>query len=160
MGGRSRIIEQPKLIQLSSEEITRQVGRLAAQHLPLGSVLALYGPLGAGKTTFVQGLADGLGIEASIQSPTFTYLHLYEEGTKRLYHFDLYRMKNPSDFFAMGFEEYFERGGITAIEWPERLIHLPSHTISLHFSYSGSLRTLHLSSPFEPDLINWFDGAR
>lgn len=158
MGGRSRIIEQPELIQLSSEEMTRQVGRRAAQQLPPGSILALYGPLGAGKTTFVQGLADGLGIKSSIQSPTFTYLHLYEEGIQCLYHFDLYRMKDPSDFFAMGFEEYFDRGGITAIEWPERLAHLPSRAISLHFSYSGSGRTVHLSSPFEDDLINLLDG--
>jgi tRNA threonylcarbamoyladenosine biosynthesis protein TsaE len=149
MGGRSRIVE------LKSPEETHLFGQHAAQVLPAGSILALHGPLGAGKTSFVQGLALGLEITASIQSPTFTYLNLYEEGLRCLYHFDLYRMKSPSDFFAMGFEEYFNQGGITAIEWPERLgAALPTRVVSLRFSYSGSGRNADLSSAFEPDLIN------
>ncbi len=149
MGGRSRIIE------LSSSDKTHLFGRHAAQLLPRGSILALHGPLGAGKTSFVQGLAAGLGIAAFIQSPTFTYLHLYEEGVRYLYHFDLYRMKSSSDFFAMGFDEYFDQNGIVAIEWPERLgARLPSRSISLHFSYSEPGRNVHLSSAFDPDLIN------
>jgi tRNA threonylcarbamoyladenosine biosynthesis protein TsaE len=149
MGGRSRIIE------LCSPEKTILFGRHAAQCLSQGSILALSGPLGAGKTSFVQGLAEGLDIAIPIQSPTFTYLHLYEEGAQPLYHFDLYRMKDSSDFFAMGFEEYFDRSGIIAIEWPERLTSsLPSRALFLHFSYSGSGRKVHLSSAFEPDLVN------
>jgi tRNA threonylcarbamoyladenosine biosynthesis protein TsaE len=149
MGGRSRVIE------LTSLEKTVLFGRHAARVLAKGSILALTGPLGAGKTSFVQGLGLGLGIASPIQSPTFTYLHLYEEGRLCLYHFDLYRMKDASDFFAMGFEEYFNTNGIAAIEWPERLgAALPLQAVSLHFSYSGSGRNVDLSSAFEPDLIN------
>ena len=149
MGGRSRIIE------LSSSEKTNLFGRHAARFLPFGSLLALQGPLGAGKTSFVQGLAAGLNIQTPIQSPTFSYLNLYEDGNRSLYHFDLYRMKSPSDFFAMGFDEYFDRNGIVAIEWPERLGNLlPAKAVSFRFSYSGSGRIVHLSSAFEPELID------
>ena len=149
MGGRSRIID------LSSPDRTALFGRHAAQFLPSRSVLALHGPLGAGKTSFVQGLAAGLDIKTPIQSPTFSYLNLYEEGKRCLYHFDLYRMKSPSDFFSMGFDEYFDQNGIVAIEWPERLGNLlPSKAISFRFSYSGSGRNVHLSSAFEPELID------
>jgi len=149
MGGRSRIIE------LSSPERTALFGRHAAQVLAKGSILALQGPLGAGKTSFVQGLGAGLGIASPIQSPTFTYLHLYDEGRLSLYHFDLYRMKAAADFFAMGFEEVFDLNGITAIEWPERLgAALPLKAISLRFSYSGAGRIVELSSAFEPNLID------
>jgi tRNA threonylcarbamoyladenosine biosynthesis protein TsaE len=149
MGGRSRIVE------LGSLDQTILFGRHAARALPSGSILALHGPLGAGKTSFVQGLGQGLGIASPIQSPTFTYLYLYEEGTRPLYHFDLYRMKTADDFFAMGFEEYFNRNGITAIEWPERLgAALPAHAVSIHFSYAESGRNAVLSSAFDPGVIN------
>jgi tRNA threonylcarbamoyladenosine biosynthesis protein TsaE len=148
MGGRSRVID------LHSLEKTHLFGQKMASRLLPGAVLALFGPLGAGKTSFVQGLALGLELEAPIQSPTFTYLNIYE-GRKNLYHFDLYRMKGPSDFFSMGFDEYFSSGGITAIEWPERLgALLPPQTISLSFSYLNVGRRVHLSSSFESDLID------
>jgi tRNA threonylcarbamoyladenosine biosynthesis protein TsaE len=140
MGGRSRVID------LHSLEETHLFGQKVALSLLPGSVLALFGPLGAGKTSFVQGLALGLKLEEPIQSPTFTYLNIYE-GTLPLYHFDLYRMRGPSDFFSMGFDEYFSSGGITAIEWPERLgSFLPSQTISLSFSYLDVGRRVHLES--------------
>ena len=149
MGGRSRIID------LSSPDHTYNFGRHAAKALQPGAILALFGPLGAGKTYFVQGLAAGLQIKMPIQSPTFTYFHPYTEGTRPLYHFDLYRMKGPSDFFSMGFEEYLDRDGIAAIEWPERLgASLPAHAISLHFSYHEKGRRVHLSSGLESELIN------
>lgn len=140
------------MIDLSSLEETLRFGKKAAGILPPGSVLALFGPLGAGKTSFVQGLAAGLGLETPVQSPTFTYLNLYED---KLYHFDLYRMKNAADFFAMGFEEYFDLGGITAIEWPERLgSSLPMKALSLTFSYLPIGRRVNLSSSFAPELID------
>lgn len=128
----------------------------AAKNLPKGSVIALHGPLGAGKTSFVQGLAAGLGIAQDIPSPTFTYLNLYEKQGLFLAHFDLYRMKSPSDFFAMGFEEYLEGDGIAAIEWPERLgDSLPKGAIALSFEYTPRGRTVYLASDFAPDLIDF-----
>ena len=86
-----------------------------------GGVIALFGELGSGKTTFVKGVALSLGIaEHKVSSPTFAYMHVYE-GCIPLYHFDLYRLRGPEDFFALGFDEYLSCGGICCIEWAERL---------------------------------------
>lgn len=106
--------------------------------LPSSTVLALSGELGAGKTTFVQGLALGLGILETVQSPTFVILNIYQA---RLFHFDLYRLKKASDFIDLGLEEYFQKGGICAIEWPDLIVKfLPSTTISIDFAYDGTKR--------------------
>lgn len=120
----------------SAEELI-DLGRRLGAELPPGAILALSGELGAGKTTFVQGLAEGMGIEASVSSPTFVLLNVYD----RLYHFDLYRLKEPADFLALGFDEYFDRGGVCAIEWPERIEGiLPAQTRWVHFSYCSEGR--------------------
>lgn len=125
--GRDRIVS-------SSEEMI-ELGKQIGSSLPPGSILALSGDLGAGKTTFVQGLAIGLGIQDPVQSPTFVYLNHYE-GNLPLFHFDLYRLKGEEDFLGMGFEEYFVSSGICAIEWPERIPSLlPSNTVRLTFSH-------------------------
>jgi tRNA threonylcarbamoyladenosine biosynthesis protein TsaE len=117
---------------LLSAEDTLSFGKMAAAVLPKNTVLALSGELGAGKTTFVQGLALGLGISESIQSPTFVLMNHYEGLT----HFDLYRLKSASDFTGLGFEEYFEGEGICAIEWPERIESiLPLETVRIEFIY-------------------------
>ena len=115
------------------------LGKKMALELPENSIVALSGELGSGKTTFTQGLALGLQIQELIQSPTFVLLNIYDD---RLFHFDLYRIKDGSDFLAMGFEEYFTRGGICVIEWPEKIESLlPRHTTFIHFSYSQNQRT-------------------
>lgn len=128
---------------LSSHEDTIAFGRMVASSLPSQAILALSGDLGAGKTTFVQGLALGLNIQEPIQSPTFILLNVYD----RLFHFDLYRLKNSADFTQLGLEEYFEKEGICAIEWPER-IHdlLPPETLHLHFSYTPQGRLAEVRS--------------
>lgn len=111
-----------------------------AHLLKPNAILALSGDLGSGKTTFVQGLALGLGIEDSVQSPTFVTLNLYEAKVP-LFHFDLYRLKSSQDFLSLGFEEYFQREGICAIEWPERIASLlPQETVFISFEYSGEGR--------------------
>ena len=121
---------------LSSAEETVAFGILAARSLSENEILALSGDLGAGKTTFVQGLAKGLGILEPIQSPTFVFLNLYEN----LAHFDLYRLKNSSDFLNLGFDEYFGKK-ICAIEWSDRIpTLLPSETIYIHFAYAVHCR--------------------
>ncbi|HSX38901.1 MAG TPA: tRNA (adenosine(37)-N6)-threonylcarbamoyltransferase complex ATPase subunit type 1 TsaE [Chlamydiales bacterium] len=139
-----------------SPDHTHRFGRHAAAFLLPHSILALFGPLGAGKTSFVQGLASGLNIKTLVQSPTFTYLHVFTEGILPLFHFDLYRMKNPADFFSMGFEEYFNQGGITVIEWPDRLGPLlPDRAYSFFFSYTDSGRRVNLSSSIDSKLIDF-----
>ena len=130
--------------RLKTAQETLSFGKLLATKLAPNTILALSGDLGAGKTTFVQGLASGLGIEDPIVSPTFVYLNIYE-GTIPLYHFDLYRLKTPSDFAELGFDEYFARGGICAIEWPER-IEIPSNAIHLIFTHESEERIVRLAS--------------
>lgn len=134
--GRVGLIEK---YTLSSTEETIAFGRKMASLLPPNTVIALSGNLGAGKTTFVQGLALGLGIQEPVQSPTFVLLNAY----KNLYHFDLYRLKTSADFTSLGFDEYFHKGGICAIEWPDRIADLlPPNTVRIHFDYEDNGRTV------------------
>src|SRR3990172_7729605 len=101
-------------------------------------VLALYGDLGSGKTTFVQGLAAGLGIERRILSPTFVFQRSYDLKDKpfnRFHHLDLYRFSNLKDAKAIGIEELLtEKGSLIAIEWPEIIERLlPRETVKIRF---------------------------
>ncbi len=96
-------------------------GRGLAARLGRGDVLALEGPLGAGKTRLVQGLAAGLGITGEATSPTFTLIHEYRDGRLPLYHVDLYRMEDAGAAMRLGLEELWDGDGITVIEWAERL---------------------------------------
>ena len=106
--------------------------------LKKGSVVALSGELGAGKTTFTVMLAKHLGIQDQVSSPTFTYLNIYDD---TIAHFDLYRLKHLNEFFSMGFEEYLDSDLITLIEWPEIISpFLPKKTIHIHFSHKGNTR--------------------
>ena len=102
----------------SPEETWDLAARLAGELSP-GSVVALHGDLGAGKTCFVQGLAAALGIDEPITSPTYTLIGEYE-GRLPLHHIDLYRLSGPEEALGLGIEEYFDTNGITAIEWAER----------------------------------------
>jgi tRNA threonylcarbamoyladenosine biosynthesis protein TsaE len=107
----------------ASEEETRAIAREFAGTLKSGDVVLLAGDLGAGKTTFVKGLAAGLGIDpAEVSSPTFTLLHEYRGGRLTLYHADLYRLDNTATE-DLGLEETGVRDGVLAIEWPDRLTH-------------------------------------
>ncbi len=98
-----------------------------AQTLQPDTVILLKGDLGAGKTTFIRGLARGLGITEPVRSPTFTLIHEYTiqqpEHLRGLpfFHLDLYRIETPEQLHTLGLEEILERGGIVAIEWAERL---------------------------------------
>jgi len=107
----------------ASEAETQAVASKLAATLKPGDVLLLSGDLGAGKTTFVKGLAAGLGIDPDeVSSPTFTLLHEYRGGRLTLYHADLYRLdKTATD--DLGLEETGVRDGVLAIEWPDRLSH-------------------------------------
>jgi tRNA threonylcarbamoyladenosine biosynthesis protein TsaE len=105
----------------SSQDLAILLGTwLKNKNQPL--IITLSGPLGAGKTYFIKGLAQGLGLaqNITIDSPTFTYFQDYPTHPP-LQHFDLYRLNSPSSFFEMGFDELLELNCITCIEWPERL---------------------------------------
>ncbi len=82
-----------------------------------GDIICLDGDLGVGKTVFTQGFAAGLGIEGPVNSPTFTILQIYDEGTLPLYHFDVYRIGCSDEMDELGYEEYFFGEGVCLIEW-------------------------------------------
>jgi len=106
-----------------SEQETEALARELAGTLQAGDVVLLSGDLGAGKTTFVRGLAQGLGIDPEdVSSPTFTLLHEYRGGRLTLYHADLYRLDRTATD-DLGLEETGVRDGVLAIEWPDRLSH-------------------------------------
>jgi tRNA threonylcarbamoyladenosine biosynthesis protein TsaE len=113
-----------------SESETHAIARELAAALRAGDVLLLSGDLGAGKTTFVRGLAEGLGIDPlEVSSPTFTLLHEYRGRGLTLYHADLYRLERAATD-DLGLEEIGVRDGVLAIEWPDRLTHeLPGATL-------------------------------
>ncbi len=89
------------------------------------SVIAFSGEMGAGKTTFIQALCRNLGVTVEVNSPTFSLVNQYfnPEGNS-IFHFDLYRIEDPSELFDMGYEEYFFSGDLCFIEWPEKAGHL------------------------------------
>ena len=113
-----------------SEDETAAVARALAPRLKPGDVVLLSGNLGAGKTAFVRGLAEGLGIDPTeVSSPTFTIVHEYRGGRLALYHVDLYRLEKAATE-DLGLEEMGIADGVLAIEWPDRLTHaLPGATM-------------------------------
>lgn len=115
---------------------TKSFGAEFAKGLKPNSVVALIGPLGAGKTTLTKSIAEGLGITETISSPTFTIVCEYETGRLPLYHFDVYRVNDEDELFEMGFEEYFTKGGVCLIEWADLVMDLlPEDTIVLRLDY-------------------------
>ena len=104
----------------SSEAETEELGALLASRLPGGSVVAMYGELGAGKTAFVRGMARGLGLNCRVSSPTFTIVNEYL-GERELIHFDMYRIASADELFDIGWEDYLNRGAICAVEWSENV---------------------------------------
>ena len=102
---------------LETEELGRQLGQV----LTPGAVIAYTGDLGAGKTAFTRGLANGLAIPERITSPTFTIVNEYEGGRLPLFHFDMYRLGSSDELFDIGWEDYLVRGGVCAVEWSENV---------------------------------------
>lgn len=117
---------------------TQQIGLEFAKTLKGGEVICLYGDLGSGKTTFVQGLAKGLGIEKKIISPTFIIMRTYRiQNSKNFYHVDLYRIAESKDVESLGLLEIMkDKDNIVVIEWPERIEDLlPEKRIDIIFAY-------------------------
>ncbi|MBV8969549.1 MAG: tRNA (adenosine(37)-N6)-threonylcarbamoyltransferase complex ATPase subunit type 1 TsaE [Verrucomicrobia bacterium] len=122
----------------SSPAETQEVGREFGQRLAAGTVLNLRGDLGAGKTEFVKGLAQGLGAKDQVTSPTFTLIHEYRSGRLPLFHLDLYRLRLDSELDEIGFDDYLEAGGVCAVEWGDKFVdRLPAATESIAFEIAG-----------------------
>lgn len=104
-----------------SPEETQQLGARWGEHLGAGTVIALQGDLGAGKTQLVKGIARGLGVTERVNSPTFALINGYLTGRLPLHHLDLYRLSSREAVMGAGLEEYlFSPPGVAVIEWPER----------------------------------------
>jgi tRNA threonylcarbamoyladenosine biosynthesis protein TsaE len=129
----------------TAEETTglgEAVGRLARP----GDLILLRGPIGAGKTTFTQGLARGMGIQARVTSPSFTLANVYDERRDAtLYHLDLWRMRTPAEALGIGLEEYLSDAGVCVVEWPEIAEDvLPGEYVRIGFELAGESRRIEL----------------
>lgn len=142
-----------RLVLLSDgEESTAALGERLGRETSGGEVIALIGPLGAGKTRFVQGLGKGMEVPARyINSPTFILLQCHE-GRLPLYHIDLYRLEKEAEFDALGLEEYLEGDGVCAVEWADKGPDLlPASRLTVTFRYAGEgRREIELSAAGEP----------
>ncbi|PAV27687.1 tRNA (adenosine(37)-N6)-threonylcarbamoyltransferase complex ATPase subunit type 1 TsaE [Virgibacillus profundi] len=112
---------------------TEQLAQKLATLLKPGDVVTLEGDLGAGKTTFTKGIANGLGVKRNVSSPTFTIIKEYE-GELPLYHMDVYRLENSDE--DIGFEEYFNGNGVSVVEWAQFIEeYLPDERLNIKINY-------------------------
>lgn len=111
------------MINTSSAEETGILGEKLGSLLVAGDLICLYGGLGAGKTCFAQGVARGLGIEGTVTSPTFTLINEHY-GRLPFFHMDVYRLDSAAEMDDLGYEEFFYGGGVTLVEWAEKIVGL------------------------------------
>jgi tRNA threonylcarbamoyladenosine biosynthesis protein TsaE len=141
-------MNQELFLSLPDADSTRNLGKVLGEKLPAGSVILLEGNLGSGKTTLVQGMGEGLGIEEGIDSPTFTLINEYFGGRIPLYHLDLYRLE-AEEIEGLNLDIYWEglevEPGIVAIEWAVKLEYKPSDYLLVDFKdVSGEGRQVEL----------------
>ena len=131
----------------NSEIETKEFAKKFASKLNQGDVLVLSGDLGSGKTKFTEGFLSYFGLEDEISSPTFTIVNEYHKNDINIYHFDVYRLEDSSEFYAIGGDEYFDKG-ICIIEWGELIEDaLPKNYIKIDFSRNSeneNERILHI----------------
>lgn len=118
---------------------TEELGYALGRELPPGSVVCLYGGLGAGKTVFVRGLARAAGYSGPVTSPTFTIVNEYRaEGRAALFHFDMYRLTSEDDLYGIGWYDYLDEGVLCAVEWAERVQPaMPTGSVRVTITGSG-----------------------
>lgn len=120
------------MFRSESVAMTEEYGRLLAKELKSGSVVAFFGGMGMGKTQMVRGIANGLGLDAEVSSPTFALVHDYG-GNPPLIHFDMYRVTGWEDLYSTGYFDYLDAGCILVIEWSENIAAaLPEDAIRIH----------------------------
>lgn len=124
-----------RIIVKSEAELLPAAQQLIAAN-PSGRIFAVYGSMGAGKTTFIKALCRLLGVEDIVQSPTFSIVNEYKTGAGvPIYHFDFYRIRNITEVYDIGYEDYFFTGNYCFLEWPELIVHLlPENTVHVHIT--------------------------
>jgi tRNA threonylcarbamoyladenosine biosynthesis protein TsaE len=137
----------------NSEHDTKALGAALAKALPPGTVVALIGTLGAGKTRLVQAIAEASGVDpADVVSPTFVLVHEYH-GARTIYHFDAYRLDSVEQFLALGPDEYFAGEGICLVEWADRVAGaLPAEHLAITIHVEGETRRTFQIVPHGPAL--------
>ncbi len=128
------VMDKHFTLELADEAATLQAGREFSKQLNAGAVVYMHGDLGAGKTTFVRGVLQGLGHAGKVKSPTYTLVEPYVVSRFNLYHFDLYRFIDEDEWYAAGFNEYFNEDSVCLVEWPEkaeRILPTPSFDVKL-----------------------------
>jgi tRNA threonylcarbamoyladenosine biosynthesis protein TsaE len=138
----------PRTVTTQSEEETAAVGRELAATVSAGDVLLLFGDLGAGKTAFVRGLAEGLGVSRDdVSSPTFTLIQEYRGGRLTLFHVDLYRLEESREIEELGLDEIAE-DGVLAIEWAEKIPRAIAGATAVRITHGdGETRMIHIAPP-------------
>lgn len=128
-------MKQKKTV-IKNEYETKEFGRKLGAEAQAGSVIALIGDLGTGKTTLTKAIAEGLGVKDVITSPTFNIVKQYESGRLPLYHFDVYRIGDIDEMYELGYEEYFYGNGVCVIEWADIIEELiPQDAVIIEIEY-------------------------
>lgn len=132
-------MREEQIINIANEEVTYEFGRQLADKLQPGTVIAMVGDLGTGKTTLTKAIAKGLGVEETITSPTFTIVKEYDDGRMPLYHFDVYRIGDIDEMYELGYEEYFYGQGVSIVEWADLIEELiPDEAIRINIEYGAN----------------------
>lgn len=143
-------MENTVIVKTKSEDETKGAGRALGKTLGPGGVVALFGDLGSGKTAFVKGIAQALGVKEEVTSPTFAVLNEYScENGALLRHFDMYRISSPEDLLDVGYYESLEPPYITVVEWSENISEfIPKSAVAVRFfSTGGDLREIAITIP-------------
>ena len=123
-----------QVFRSESVAMTEEYGRRLAQDFRSGTVVALFGGMGMGKTAMVRGIASGMGLDAEVSSPTFALVHDYG-GQPPLVHFDMFRVTTWDDLYSTGFFDYLDAGAVLVVEWSENIESaLPDDAIRIHIS--------------------------
>ncbi|MCK8826169.1 tRNA (adenosine(37)-N6)-threonylcarbamoyltransferase complex ATPase subunit type 1 TsaE [Natroniella acetigena] len=132
-------------VETNNPEETFDLGKKIGESLTHGGIVCLQGDLGAGKTVLAKGICRGLGVEEEITSPTYTVANEYR-GKLKVYHMDLYRIRDEEELYDIGFEDYLYRGeGVTIIEWPDKAGALmPDNYLDINLRGEGNWREIRI----------------